>query len=929
MEKIKKLDKKDKLKLVSLIFLIFLTLIGTFVASIILSILSETPNTDFKDLTSSFDQTSYIYDRDGKLLEKIESVEYRTLVPLEKVPEDLKNAFVAIEDQRFFNHKGVDIRGILGAVLDNISAGKVVRGGSTITQQLVKNVYLTNVQSLSRKIQEAYMSLHLETVLNKDEILEAYLNRINLGQGAYGVEAAAQTYFSKDVQDLNLAQCALLAGIAKSPTIYPPFKRIPKDSYNNEPFIATRDVNGEQMYLILNTKAFERQEIVLNKMLELNYIDEKQYKEAMSFDTLASLNPGIKKFHSMSSYSTDYIKAEASRLLAEHYNISADEAEHKLFTGGYKVYSSIDEEIQRSLEDIYSDFPSFLNNNTSSNQGAYGLSISKDSDDNIIDDNGEIVYFKRDNFFDEDFNFTIDSDNYNLNSKGDLSISRKLFNTASKRLDIIDLYEINDNKNLQTYNIGFLNLPDEAFQEKNDYIIIDHNYFKNNGDFYKIDDESNLIISKEYYSYESEPTLQPQSSSIVIENDTGYVKAIVGGLDINNKAAKIFNRATDSVRSPGSLLKPLVYLTALENQYTLGSVTDEVPIYNNDGEMWPINDYKGFKGLLTIRMALENNSSVVPVKIAENLGIDKIKSTYSDLGIINDDKPLKDNFVSQKENKEKNDENFNSLVLGNMERGITNIQAASSYRTIASKGDTKQISSVIKIEDANGTEIVNNYNLSSADQKFDPINCYLIEDALRSNVTRGFAKGAKLKNIDTAGEIGINEENSDLWFTGFNSKYTISTWMGCDSPKVKLNAEPKIMALLFRNISSKSSSDIEFKKFEKSDEIVEKYICQKSGNLGSTLCEEAGEGYVEMFKKGTEPTKYCKQHEKLLICNESSRLAGEYCPKEDVEYKILFEREGSYKASEHSNLYPDDYEYFPKLYCNVHSEEWYEKESNN
>lgn len=922
MENFRKLNKKDKLKILALIFFILLMLIGTLVGSVILDILSETPKTDFKNLSSSFDQTSYIYDEEGTLLEKIESLEYRTIVPIEKVPKNLKNAFVAIEDQRFYEHKGVDIRGILGALKSNLAAGKVVRGGSTITQQLIKNVYLTNDQRMTRKIQEAYMSMDLETILKKDEILEAYLNRINLGQGAYGVEAAAQTYFSKDVYNLNLSQCALLAGIAKSPTIYPPFKRIPKDYYNNEPFIGTMDINGEQMYIVLNSNSFERQKIVLEKMLELEYIDKKEYEEALNFDVVASLKPGIKKFHNMSSYSTDYIKSEAARLLSEHYNISSDEAEHKLFTGGYKIYSSIDENLQKNLENLYEDFPTYLNNNSSSSHGAYGLAFTKDSNNNIVDENGQVIYFAKNNFFDSEFNFILSKNNYNINEKGDLSIDKGLFNSASNKLDIIDLYEINDNRNLQTYNIGFLNIPSDSFEKKADYIIIDHSYLNEISDFYTIDENGNLIISKNYYSYESTPTLQPQSSSIILENDTGYVKAIVGGLDIQNKNAKIFNRATTSIRSPGSLLKPLVYLTALENKFTLGSVIDDVPTYDDNGEMWPINDYNGFRGLLTLRLALENNSNVVPVSLGKKLGIDKIKDTYSKLGLINSSDPKSDNFITAEENKEKNDENFNSLVLGNMQRGITNIQAASSYRTIATKGNTKPISSVIKIEDANGIELINNSG-TSEDKKFDSDNCYLIEDALRTNVTRGVAKGSKTPQIDVAGEIGINEDDSDLWFSGFNSKYTVSSWIGCDSPKIKLSSEPKLVINLFKNISSNLNTDIENKKFSSPENIVEKFICQKNGKLGTKLCEESNSGYMEKFKSGTEPTKYCDQHEKLLICNESSRLAGEYCPKEDVEYKILFKRK-SYIPSEHSNIFPDDYEYFPTLYCNIHSEEWYE-----
>ena len=922
MSKFKDLDKKNKIQIVLLILLMIFIFIGTCLSAVVLSVLSETPVTDLNNLSKSFNQTSSIYDENAKLLEKIESLEYRTIVPIEKVPENIKNAFVSIEDQRFYHHEGVDMRGILGALKDNIKAGRIVRGGSTITQQLVKNVYLSNVKSLNRKIQEAYLALRVENTLNKEEILEAYLNRINLGQGSYGVQAASQTYFSKDVWDLNLAQSALIAGITKSPAEYSPFKRIPKELYSGEETIAIRDVNGEQMYIILNNKSFERQKIVLAKMLELNYISKKEYEEAIDFDIVKSLNPGIKKYHSMSSYSTDYIKSEAARLLADYYQVSQDEAEHKLFTGGYRVYSSLDEDMQKYLEHIYENLPEFLNNKSSNSKGAKLLSFSTDKNRNILDANSDVVYFYRHNFFDDDFNMVIDTNNYSINKKGDLSINKSLFNTSNKKLDIIDLYEINKNGNLQTYNIGFLNIPRDVFEEKKDYIIIDHNYIKKHKAFYQIDKYNNLILSKDYYSYDETPVIQPQSSAVVLDNKSGYVKAIVGGLDVKNKHSKILNRATSSPRAPGSLIKPLsVYLPALESDKTLGSIVDDVPEIYND-ETFTENYYSGYKGLLTMRFAIENNSNIASVKFLEDISIEKSINALKKFGII-DKNSKNDNFISADENNDKNDENIDSLALGNMKRGITNIEAASAYRTIATGGDYKKISAVIKIEDASGIPIIDNKK-SEKKNIFKKENCFLLTDALRTNVTRGSAKGSSIYNFDIAGEIGVNKFNSDLWFTGFSPKYTISTWIGCDSPKVELNADNQIVIDLFKKIAVKAHSSEDSEKFKEPKNIVSKYICQKNGKLGSVLCEEAGAGYMEKFVKGTEPKEYCNDHIKELICTKSNRLAGEYCPKEDVEYKIIYDR-SEYKPKKHGNIYPDDYEYLPVLYCNIHDEEWYIK----
>ena len=497
------------------------------------------------------------------------------------------------------------------------------------------------------------------------------------------------------------------------------------------------------------------------------------------------------------------------------------------------------------------------------------MSFSLDDNKNIIDKTGNVIYFYRYNFFDDDFNLNIDKNNYSINSKGDLSINKSLFNTSHKKLDLVDLYEINNNKNLQTYSLGFLNIPSDSFVERKDYIIIDHSYLSKHRNFFTINDDM-LTISKDYYSYDENAVIQPESSAVVLDNNTGYVKAIVGGLDINTKNSKILNRATSSPRAPGSLISPLsVYLPSLENGKTLGSVVDDVPILDNK-EIYPYNFYDGFKGLLTMRYSIDYGSSTGAVKFLKKLGFNESIKSLTKLGIVNEN-PSLDNFVSIKENVNHNDENIDSLALGNMQRGITNIEAASAYRAIANGGNYKKVSSVIKIEDSTGITIIDNKK-PDRENIFREENCYLLTDALRTNVTRGTAKGASIYNFDIAGTIGKN-------------------------------------------------------KFNSPDNIIEKYICQKSGNLGTLLCEEANDGYVEKFIKGTEPKNYCKGHKKALICNVSNRLAGEYCPKEDVEYRIIYDR-SDYNPKEHNNIYPDDYEFMPKYYCNVHDEEWYNKQKN-
>jgi len=296
-KKKRKLDRKKKLKIFFIsIFLLGVTALGA-VGGIVLGIAKDAPEINPSNINSLLTQTSVILDQDGNLIEKIQTEEYRTVVSINKIPKHLKDAFISIEDERFEKHIGVDVIGIVKSAIDNIRAGEIVRGGSTITQQLARNLYLTLDQNWTRKIQEAYLALQIERELSKDQILEAYLNRIFLGQGAYGVQEAAQTYFSKDVQDLTLAESAVLAGIVQSPSRYALYQTVKPENLDIEKHIPVGEVEilGEKYIAVFNQRAIDRQRVVLRKMLELGKITEEEYKQALNEDIKSQINPGQKR----------------------------------------------------------------------------------------------------------------------------------------------------------------------------------------------------------------------------------------------------------------------------------------------------------------------------------------------------------------------------------------------------------------------------------------------------------------------------------------------------------------------------------------------------------------------------------------------------------------------------------------------------------
>ncbi len=207
---------------------------------------------------------------------------YKISAPLEEIPLSLQNSIIAIEDHRFYKHKGIDPIAIIGSAIDNIKAKSIVRGGSTITQQLIKNLYLTPEKSLKRKIQEAYLAIKLEKNLEKDDILEIYLNTINLGNNTFGVADASKRYFNLDVSEINLPMSALIASITKSPAYYAPVKLISYDDTNDKG-IDELTIDGKKYKIFINEKSTARQKTVLFRLNQLGYIDTEQYDDALKY----------------------------------------------------------------------------------------------------------------------------------------------------------------------------------------------------------------------------------------------------------------------------------------------------------------------------------------------------------------------------------------------------------------------------------------------------------------------------------------------------------------------------------------------------------------------------------------------------------------------------------------------------------------------
>ncbi len=919
-----KKNKKSGLKIFLLVLVIVIIIGIGATAGIVIAIAKEAPEIDPTNISALLNQTSFILDQNGNVIEKIQTKEYRTIVSIDQMPEHLKDAFISIEDERFYDHIGVDPKGIIKSTIDNIKAGHIVRGASTITQQLAKNLYLTSEKKLDRKIKEAYLALQIEKVLTKDQILEAYLNRIFLGQGAYGVQEAAQTYFSKDVEDLTIAESAVLAGIIKSPSKYALFKTLPPEKFDSEKHVEVGQIDtlGEKYIAVYNEEAINRQKVVLAKMLELGKITEEEYNEALNEDIRAKIKPGEKKIKGISSYFNDYIKVQVIEALMEELGYSKEEAEEELYTGGLKIYSTMDVDLQRQLEDIYKNFTEVLLGNPDNIKGPAFISWRLNSAQNIVDERNNIIFYKQEHLLDENYNLIIEKNTFEL-TDNQLILKNKKLTPYKSNIEIADYYRIDNRKNLVTHRLGTLALPEEEFSITEDKaIIISNNFLKNNPDFYSISDDGNLLINEKYFYRHKEGIVQPQSATVIMDYKTGEIKALVGGRDV--EGYQILNRATSSPRQPGSTIKPLsAYLPALDNGFTAASPIDDIPYYNNEGELWPNNWYTGYKGIHTLRKSVEQSVNVNSVKVVEAIGIKNSMEYLSRMGIINKNDPTKDNFITAAENNINNDENLSALGLGGMSKGLTPLEMTAAYGSIANAGTYIKPIAFTKVLDNNDNLLIDNTPKKNA--VVSPEIAYIMSDILRTTVTNGIAGRAQIPNMPTAGKTGTTQDKADAWFVGFTPYYVTGVWIGNDSPQIKLNQGSSIAAQFWKIIMTQVHEGLESKNFEQPANIVSVQVCSQSGKLPTELCSHDPRGstiITEIFAQGTQPTEFCETHVELKIDTTTGKIANEYCPEENVVTKVFIKRDPPYNPSEHNGIMPVDYQYTaPTEVCDVHNQE--------
>jgi len=931
----KKRRTKKKIKVVLritlLVILLAMIIVGGAVAGMVIGIVRSAPEIDPTNVLTTLTESSVLVDESGNVIEQIHDPnENREIITLTDIPEYLQNAFIAIEDHRFKDHFGIDIQRIAGSFLHNVKVGDpTAQGASTITQQLVKNLYLTNEKSWERKIKEIYLAIQVERKLSKDQILENYLNTIPLGQSSYGVQTAAYTYFSKNANELTLAESALLAGAAKSTVHYAPFNRYNlEDIYEipEEDIVGYVYIGSIQYACVYNQNAIERQHVILNRMLDLGLITQEEYDSAMAEDMHVALNPGQTKIEGISSTPMDYVKEKVIEDLMTTQSMSYEEAESYLYKGGLTITTTIDIAMQKSLETSYDNFSAlFLGASpTEENPVAQDWRYFKWSDGqgtgsldsglNILNENGQLIYYAKNNIMDENNSIYLNADEYSYDESGNLVISSKKFDIYASTVDIVDAYTVDDKLNFVSHNIGAINIGSnyEVLEQKGtkgSFKIL-KSYLAKNPEMFLIGSDNVLRIPTGYFFFQEKGIVQPQSATVIMDYRTGKIKAMIGGRDI--EGSKTFNRATAATRQPGSTIKPLsVYLAALDLGYSAAYILDDLPKYNENGSRWPKNwyEYKSIKywGKITLRKSIEQSINTNAVTMLSTIGTDASIDYLTKLGLIDSQNPGNDSFVSPTEDTAYNDVNLASLALGGLTKGFTPLAMTAAYGAIANDGVYIEPISYTKVVNSKGETILE--KIPETHVVVSPEVASLMKDILRTTVNPGLSYKAKLPaemGIEVAGKTGTTQANGDFWFVGFSPYYVGGIWVGNDNVQMKLSGDSGSNARLWSAIMTPVHQGLAPAKFELNSNLIPVQVCSQSGKLPSALCaldQRGSQVITEYFIPGTQPTEICDVHVKAEVCTSSNLLKSAYCPGDLIEERVFVLRDPLYDPDAKSSNY--------------------------
>ena len=873
--------------------------VGGVVGGILYSFYTELPSISrLEEFRPSL--VTKVYDSQNEMIGEF-FIEKRALVRFEDLPEAFLNALIAVEDKRFYQHFGIDPIGFGRAVIENIKARAFAQGASTLTQQLTRGLFLSPEKKIVRKIKEWMLAIQIEQKYRsleksrrkaKERILELYANQFYWGHGAYGVQAAAKLYFGKDVTELDLGECAMLAGLIQLPAVYSP--------------------------LTHPERAKKRQAHVLNRMIAEGYIIEGEFQ--ITERTLAELEARDvpeevvaqvaalqgRRYPDQSALTEELDELLAPEQQDEYRSLilqHATEPSFKLSLHGLNRLKAgqLPDDVAQKL----ADFPTFphlskqefikrLENILGQDLAAQHQSIILAQAEHEVAQKARVTPFKKKRvpehqidkapyfvehvrqYLEERYGRAVYQDGLEVYTTLDLELQNLAKDALQKGL--------RDVQKRHGFKLAYRDTPAQELEERLQFIeryewkkplekgrlvhaivtevtanriqvkiknyvgTIEKDGFKWAGsDAAKLVQQDDLVLVKVQDVNEEEQTLRArldmepllEGAFVAIDPQTGYILAMVGGYDFYRSK---FNRAVQALRQPGSSFKPFVYLTALERGFTPASVIVDEPVTfvidEQTGQTWSPQNYSGtHKGPMTLRQALESSTNVIAAKLIDQVGPRAVIDTARRLGISSYLNP------------------YPSLALGGSE--VYLYEMVSAYSTFANKGFRVEPIFVTKVLDREGNVLEE--NVPRARQVLAEDTTYLLVSMMQGVVQRGTAARASSLGRPLAGKTGTTNDNTDALFIGYSPSIAAGAWVGYDENRKSIGYKEtggRAALPIWMAFMEKALEETPIEEFPVPPGVSFVDIDPETGLLAAPQC---GGSFTEVFKKGTEPREYCYQ----------------------------------------------------------------------
>ena len=728
--------------------------------------------------------------------------ERRLFVPIDMVPPLVINAFVAAEDKTFFEHSGADIRGILRAALanvENIGGDRRPEGASTITQQVARIFLLTNEVSIERKVKELVLAIRIERTFTKKQILELYLNEIYLGSRSYGVAAAAQAYFNKSLDELDLGEAALLAGLPKAPSRYDPWQ-------NHDAAVVRRDY-------------------VIERMSEDGYITRDEAAAAVARPPIMHPRDVARHLHA------DYFVAEVRRELIERYG------ESQVLRGGLVVRSTLNPKAQGAAETLQEIAYRSLRN-------------------------GLIAYDRRHGWRGPIETIAEPGDDWPSRLAALRNDPDRLpVGIGSWRLAVaLNVDELGATVGVEGGTAGHMPFAELAWarpwfpdqrvgpvpERPADVLKV--------GDVVAVErvttDDKGTTLPAESYALRQVPDVQ--GAIVAMDPHTGRVLALVGGYSFGESQ---YNRVTQAMRQPGSAFKPFVYLAALDSGYTPASIVFDAPVVvriADFGKYKPRNYSGTFYGAVPMRIGLEKSRNLMAIRLAQSIGIGKIVE-YAERFGISDNLPLQLSTALGAEETTllRLTTAYAMLVNGGRQIKPTLFDRVQDRhgKTIL-RHDTRPCAGCADVAwEGQAPPALPDERAQIA----DPLSAYQIVSMLEGVVQRGTGTIVRSVGKPIAGKTGTTNDSFDAWFVGFTPDLVAGIWVGFDQPRTlgPLEQGASVAAPIFRDFMAGALKGKPATPFRVPQGIRLVRINEETGELAAPGDRNV---IVEAFKPHTGPS---------------------------------------------------------------------------